>query len=225
MELPDFTEFAPFNGLREKMEATELGYFELFDPAVHLTGNERSELENGGILRRLDEVKFLPDNTLAIKNSRVLLYNPDENYYRSHREFPTYHVARCSRLEQSMAEHADREYLVTTRLAEDYPLLKLRPGAAESSDSAKSDSISSPQNAFASSVAPVSLVLHSLVVCKDCLHKLRYRDYDQYRNRKRGYSQRVLDEFRLQDFFRLYPMYPLSFGARPSQDKANTQSD
>lgn len=194
MELPDFTEFAPFNELREKMDARELGYFELFDPAVHLTGSERSELENGGILRRLDQLKFLPDNTLAVKNSRVLIYNPDENYYRSHREFPVFHVAKCAQLDSNIAEQPDTEYLVTTRIADDYDLLKIRPGG------------------------DVSLASHGFVVCKDCLHKLRYRDYDQFRNRKRGYSQKVLNDFRLREFFRLYPMYPLSFGSRPKQD-------
>lgn len=194
MELPDFTEFAPFNELREKMDAQEFGYFELFDPAIHLTGSERSELENGGVLRRLDQIRFLPDNTLAIKNSRVLIYNPDENFYRSHREFPAFHVARCARLDSSAAEQPDLEFLVTTRLADDYDLLKIRPSG------------------------DVSLVSHGFVVCKDCLHKLRYRDYDQFRNRKRGYSQKVLNEFRLQEFFRLYPIYPLSFGSRPKQD-------
>mgnify|MGYP000288624706 CR=1 FL=1 len=191
MELPDFVEFAPFNKLREKMDTDQLGYFELFDPVIHLTGSERSELENGGVLRKLDELRFLPDNTLAIKNSRVLIYNPDESWYRNHREFPTYHVARCASLEASMAEQAEREFIVTTRISVDYDLFKMREGGV------------------------VTLAAHGFVVCKDCLHKLRYRDYDQYRNRKRGYSQKVLNEFRLQDFFNLYPMYPLSFGSRP----------
>ncbi len=194
MELLDFTDFAPFNTLREKMGASELGYFELFDPAIHLTGNERSELESAGKLLPLAQLKFLPDNTLAVKNSRVLIYNPDENYYRTHREFPTYHVARCARIETELAEHPQQEFLATTRLAEDYDLLKIRPGG------------------------DVSLVSHGLVVCKDCLHKLRYRDYDQFRNRKRGYSQKVLNEFRLRDFFTLYPLYPLSFGSRPPEE-------
>ncbi len=42
MRLPDFTTFAPFNLLRQQMGTTQLGYFELFDPVLHLTGKERS---------------------------------------------------------------------------------------------------------------------------------------------------------------------------------------
>lgn len=191
MELLDFTEFEAFNSLREKMGTDKLGYFELFDPAIHLTGNERSELETTGWLRPLAQIRVLPDNTLAIKNSRVVIYNPDEGWYRARREYPTYHIARCSFLDESEAEQPDLEYLVTTRVADDYDLLKIRPSGE------------------------VSVGNHGFVVCKHCLHKLRYRDFDEFRNRKRGYSQKVLNEFRLEEFFRLYSMYPLSFGSRP----------
>lgn len=190
MELLDFTEFEPFNSLRERIGTDQLGYFELFDPAVHLTGSERSELETSGLLRPFSAIKVLPDNTLAIKNSRVLIYNPDESWYRARREYPTFHVAKCSQLDEMAKEQPDLEYLVTTRVAEDYELLKIRPSG------------------------DVSVASHGFVVCNHCLHKLRYRDYDEFRNRKRGYSQKVLKEFRLADFFRLYQMYPLSFGSR-----------
>ena len=191
MELLDFTEFEAFNQLREKMGADKLGYFELFDPAVHLTGNERSELENTGLLLRLDQLRVLPDQTLAIKNSRVLMYNPDENWYRQRREYPTYHVARCSLLEETGKEQPGLEYLVTTRQSDDYDLLKIRSGG------------------------DVSVSVHGFVVCKHCLHRLRYKDFDEFRNRKRGYSQKVLSEFSLKEFYRLYQQYPLSFKGRP----------
>ncbi|MEQ8955666.1 MAG: hypothetical protein RL120_16155 [Gammaproteobacteria bacterium] len=190
MELPDFTEFAPFNELRKKMDTDRLGYFELFDPAIHLTGAERSELEHPGRLLRAEQLTVLPDKTLAIKNSRVLVYVPDENYYRNRREYPTYHLAQCEEFETFRRELGEQELLATTRMALDYELVKLRPGGE------------------------VSVVSHGFVVCKSCLHTLRYRDFDAYRNRKRGYSQRVLSEFRLEDFFRLYRQYPLSFMAR-----------
>ncbi|MEQ8407756.1 MAG: hypothetical protein RKH07_05730 [Gammaproteobacteria bacterium] len=193
MELPDFIEFAPFNKMREDMGTRELGYFELFDPALHLTGEERSALANGGVLNKLDNVKTLPDNTLAIKNSRVLLYIPDENWFRQRREYPTYHVARCSLLDELYKESPDQEYLVTTRLAQDYDMLKYRDGGE------------------------YSLASVGFVVCKHCLHKLRYKDFDEFRNRKRGYSQKVLNEFKLEDFYRLYKQYPLSFGGRQEQ--------
>ena len=185
----DFTEFQPFNTLREKVGTDRLGYFELFDPDIHLTGEERSRLENQGMLLPLDDVKTLPDRTLAIKNSRVLIYIPNENWFRNKREYPTYHVARCSELEELSAELSEQEFLATTRIAEDYDLMKMRQGGE------------------------VSVVSHGFVVCKHCLHTLRYKNFDEFRNRKRGYSQKVLSDFSLKEFFKLYQQYPLSFRA------------
>lgn len=191
MKLPDFTEFEPYNALRKQMGTDRLGFFELFDPALHLTGSERSELEHSGVLQPLSGIKVLPDRTLALKSSRVVAYNPNENWYRVHREYPTYHVALCSQLENLRTLEADTEFLLTSKIAEDYNLVKIR------------------------SSGEVNLQAHGFVVCKHCLHTLRYKDYDEFRNRRRGYSQKVLSEFNLKEFFRLYQQYPLSFGSRP----------
>jgi hypothetical protein len=195
VKLPDFRDFASFNELREKIGTEEFGFFELFDPAIHLTGSERSALESPGMLLKADEMRVLPDKTLAIKNSRVLAYIPDEAWYRNHREYPTYHLAWCSQLEAQLAEHPVLEYLVTTKISDDYKLLKIR-GSGE-----------------------VSLSEHELVVCKHCLHTLRYRDYNEFRNRRRGYSQKVLNEFSLKAFYRFYQQYPLSFARSAMTEK------
>lgn len=197
MKLPDFTDFAPFNELRNKIGTRELGYFELFDPVIHLTGSERSELEGSGLLLRSEELRVLPDKTLAIKNSRVLAYIPDEAWYRTRREYPTYHVAWCSSLDTLATEHPALEFLATTRIDSDYELLKIR------------------------SSGEVSLSEHGLVVCKHCLHALRYKDYDEFRNRRRGYSQRVLNDFNLKDFYSFYQQYPLSFGRSAATEGAD----
>jgi hypothetical protein len=189
MELLDFTAFAAVTRLRAKMGTDRLGYFELFEPALHLTGQERSQLESPGLLMKPESVKVLPDKTLAIKNSRVLAYVPSENWFRDRREYPAYHVAMCTELEELKREHPEQEVMVTTRLSDDYELVKLRPGGE------------------------LSMVNHGFVVCKNCLHALRYKDFDLYRNRKRGYSQKVLGDFNLRDFYRLYQQYPLSFRA------------
>ena len=73
MELPDFTTFAPFNALRDKMGTEALGYFELFDPVYHLTGQERSDLARTGIRVEAHQLSRLLDFTLVYKNSRVLV--------------------------------------------------------------------------------------------------------------------------------------------------------
>lgn len=46
-------------------------------------------------------------------------------------------------------------------------------------------------------------------VCGDCLQKMRYQNFDGVRNRHREYSQRVEDSFDLEEFFNLYPIYPV----------------
>ena len=172
-----------------------MGYFELFDPQFHLTGLERSELEMAGRLMSLEEVKVLPDKTLAIKNSRVILYYPDENWYRDKREFPTYHLAYCSQLDELSHSLPKAQWLATTKISEDYDLIKLR------------------------SSGQVTLVSHGFAVCKHCLHALRYKNFDEFRNRRRGYSETVLNQFRLTDFYKLYQQYPLSFKGRPASEE------
>lgn len=71
MQLPDFLEFTAFNDLRERMGADKLGYFEVFDPQRHLTGEERSLLRTQGVTVTREQLFFLGDHTLAYKNSRV----------------------------------------------------------------------------------------------------------------------------------------------------------
>ncbi|WLD59244.1 hypothetical protein NFC81_05525 [Salinispirillum sp. LH 10-3-1] len=71
MQLPDFLDFDAFNELRDRMGADKLGYFEVFDPRRHLTGEERSDLRTHGVTVRREQLFFLGDHTLAYKNSRV----------------------------------------------------------------------------------------------------------------------------------------------------------
>ena len=47
-------------------------------------------------------------------------------------------------------------------------------------------------------------------VCGDCLQLLHYKGFDAVRNRHRHYSQRLHEEFNLEEFFRQFPAYPLS---------------
>ena len=73
MALPDFTEFEPFNSLRAQMGTDRLGFFALFDPTLHLTGIERSELAHQGLTLSRREVRCLLDFTLVYKNSRLIV--------------------------------------------------------------------------------------------------------------------------------------------------------
>jgi hypothetical protein len=61
------------------MGTPDLGCFELFDQSIHFTGLERSELSSTGMLLTLVQLKTLPDKKLTQKNSRVLVYYPNED--------------------------------------------------------------------------------------------------------------------------------------------------
>ena len=71
MDLPDFLEFEPFNELRERMGTDKLGYFEVFDPHRHLTGEDRAALRTRGIRVVRSQLMILGDHTLSFKNSRI----------------------------------------------------------------------------------------------------------------------------------------------------------
>ncbi|MFT4674801.1 MAG: hypothetical protein ACI9PX_000948 [Reinekea sp.] len=94
MSLPDFTEFDPFNSLRAQMGTDRLGFFELFDPAFHLTGIERSELAHGGLTVSRHEVRSLLDFTLVYKNSRLIVLDGQ-----------CFHLAECPNLPRSENLH------------------------------------------------------------------------------------------------------------------------
>lgn len=90
MQLADFLEFEPFNRMRAAMGTEKLGYFELFDPRVHLTGEERSLIERQGLTLPAAEVGRLLDHTLCYKNSRVVLLDRQ-----------CFHLSHCDALSAS----------------------------------------------------------------------------------------------------------------------------
>lgn len=59
---------------------------------------------------------------------------------------------------------------------------------------------------------------NKMPVCEECLQELRYKGFDAVRNRHRHYSQRLLEEFSIADFFAAYPAYPLD---KVVQDQRN----
>lgn len=86
MKLPDFSEFIPFRNLRQAMGARRPGHFVLFDPQRHLTGRERSELDQQGRQLPLARLRRLADDTWGLKNTRLLVYRSDQPYF---------HLAQC----------------------------------------------------------------------------------------------------------------------------------
>lgn len=117
MKLPDFNHFEPVLELRRQMAAVKTGNFELFDPEKHLTGQERSRLENQGINVRLNDIRVLPDSTLAIKNGRVLVFQKDAPMEKQARQH--FHLALCPVLESA----PEQSLVATTCLSSPFPVL------------------------------------------------------------------------------------------------------
>lgn len=115
MKLPDFNQFEPVLDLRRQMAATKAGHFELFDPDKHLTGEERSRLENRGVAVTLDALRILPDMTLAIKNGRVVVFEKEKSAGK--RAF--FHLALCPELESL----SDNTLIATTCQSSPFPVL------------------------------------------------------------------------------------------------------
>lgn len=109
MKLPDFLEFEPFNELRQKMQAEHLGKFELFDSRIHITGWERELLSTKGINLSAAEVRILPDNTLAYKNSRIALISQVDD--------GDLHIASCEQV-RSLRETRNQVCTAATDLSE-----------------------------------------------------------------------------------------------------------
>lgn len=95
MQLPDFLEFEPFNRLRAKMGAENLGEFDFFDPVHHLCSEELEQLQRDAITIDVASVRVLADQTLAYKNARVVLYFSNQGSSTD-----VYHLADCVQVKQ-----------------------------------------------------------------------------------------------------------------------------
>jgi len=88
MKLPDFLAFEPFNDLRQRMGAVELGHFDLFDPKIQLSTHEREALASVGLAIAISSVRALDDLTLAYKDGRVAVFTEEQN--------GCFHVSNCA---------------------------------------------------------------------------------------------------------------------------------
>lgn len=177
MKLPDFSQDTGLLNLRKQMAASRPGHFVLFDASKHLTGQERSRLENTGVKTSLEALRILPDQTLAIKNGRVVVYLADEISTPRHKAH--FHVAACSVLEEKKRD----ALIATTCLTSPFPV-------------------------------PDQQRRRSLTVCPECLSLLAFKGFSLTRNRRIRYSEQLLKNFQLTDFFRVYTLYPVRIEGR-----------
>lgn len=156
MRIKSFENFEPFNILRKKMGAKELGSFELFDPQRQITYSERELLEMGLFEVKSARLRILKDKTIAFKNARLWLTWP------GHEDF---HLSACEKVQK-------RRHLK------------------------------------ASFIAGLNSI-NDKNVCLDCLQLLKFDGLDARRSRRLDLAETMQKEFKLSEFQKDYPFYPL----------------
>jgi len=181
VKLPDFTKFEPLNKLRFEMGATELGSFTSNYSPDRLTREELDRLSRSGIDIPLEEVRILPDGTLAYKDSRVLLYIRDVYQYKGGEEvLPRYHVSDCRTLQDMRDKKRYERYVVATR---DDGEFELNIGAKGSDN--------------------LRPAIRQLAVCQNCLAKLKFDGFDY--SQSYPIKKAIVVAFTIKGFFQRYP--------------------
>ncbi|MGP0630649.1 hypothetical protein ACTRW9_13165 [Nitrospina sp. 32_T5] len=169
MKLVDFSEFQPILNLKRKMGLAEdqVGAFEPNSAWVPLTPSENAKLRRSGIEVDPNEIRFLPDGTLAYRNKRVLVYIRDITFFKETDRLPKFHIAHCSTLDDMMQKGKFEKYVVSVR----------------------TDGIFEIRKRF-NDYKPETIKLD---VCKNCLRKL---NFNNFRNDKLAAFQKFsLDDF------------------------------
>jgi hypothetical protein len=184
MKLPDFLEWAELNALRQRMGAHELGTLRLTADPNRLTEAELERLGNGGLDVSGNDVRVLPDGTLAYKDSRVLVYIRDVSSYKRTRgegiyKLPRFHFANCDTLQQMRRDKRYERYVVAARQDGFFEVNFIEYGRATRS---------SPEQ---------------LLVCQNCLGTLAFDGFQ--RDMPRTVRERKVAQFRLEDFFKKFP--------------------
>jgi hypothetical protein len=185
VKLPNFLESTILNELRTRMRADRLGDLRLVVDPNRLTEAELQLLVSGGLdVNSLDDVRVLPDGTLAFKDSRVILYIRDvSNYRSSHRQnvtdLPRFHFANCSTLQQMRSEHRFERYVVAARKDGLFEVNLIDNNAVTRS---------SPER---------------LRVCQNCLGQIAFGGFTM--NLPRAERIERVSAFHLEHFFKQYP--------------------
>ena len=188
MKLPDFLKDPDLNELRRRMGADDLGAFRLSVNPYRFTMAELERLIDSGIdLNSFDELRPLPDRTLAYKDRRVLLYRRDLPMLGLKRalkvELPHFHLSNCPLVRRLRAAATPSRHAV----------------------SAREDGRFQINLMFGTDVRPC---LEQLPVCEDCLAEL---DFDGYSSSGTGTAAgvgaarvRALQGFTIKRFFATY---------------------
>lgn len=184
MKLPDFLEWSTLTALRNQMGAHRLGDLRLTENPNRLTEAELDRLVHGGLdVSSIDDVRVLPDGTLAYKDSRVLIYIRDVAHYKGSRgdgvrNLPRFHLANCETLQQMRREKRYERYVVAAR----------EDGLFEVN--------------FIENNRPVRSSPESLRVCQNCLALLVFGGFKMHD--PAAVRERKVSSFRLDKFFEVY---------------------
>ncbi|HMD74175.1 MAG TPA: hypothetical protein VKG05_09970 [Steroidobacteraceae bacterium] len=190
MKLPDFLKDPDLNELRRRMGADELGAFRLSANPYRFTMAELERLIDAGIdLNSLDELRPLPDRTLAYKDRRVLLYRRDLPMLGLKRalkvELPHFHLSNCGIVRRLRAAESASRHAVSAREDGSFQI----------------NLVHGPD---------VRPSFEQLPVCEDCLAEL---DFDGYSSSGSGSGSsagrgaarvRALEGFTIRRFFETY---------------------
>jgi len=181
MRLPNFLGFIPLNKLRETMGAE----LKQWSPDLDWTGFDPEEwrkrlLRTTGIEVKLEDVVPADDGTLEWQGHKVILYIRDQRTsgYQGTRSY-TFHVANCTTLHEMNRKGRYERYVVATRKDGKFIV-----------------------NRFDWNELVEKEVECELPVCRNCLRRLKYQNYN-YESRFR--RNQIVENFDLVDFFDKYP--------------------
>lgn len=193
MNLPNFREDVGLNQLRRKMEAELISWN---------SGEDWKSIDLDEVLRKTgieippDEIEPADDGTLEHKGRTVVVYIRDQ-YVPSdagREQLCKFHVADCSTLQGMRRSNRYERYVVTNRTDGKFIVNFFGEGWSRDQEE----------------------VERSLYVCKNCLHRLNYNGYKNYR----GYYEQekkneIRESFDLREFFERY-------GSQITKEPSNT---
>ena len=172
IKLPDYRTHSGLNDVRNKMRADLIDWQDTARPASNrISRKDLEALETVGLAIDLAEIDVLGDDTFSFRGERVLLHIMAPGNYG----LPKYHISNCDTWIEMKARGRKDRYVASRRLDGTFTL------------------------DIANASGKVSREEHQLDVCKNCLRKINWENYD-YGPKARPKSQ-IFQNFSLSAFF------------------------
>lgn len=178
MRLINFLKSDNFFKLREKM-GIKKDRRPNFDTKLTWNPFELEELNTRGLDLSLDEIDICKDGTLEYRDKKMVLYIRDRNYRYKEKSSYKYHISWCSVLQRMKNENRFGRYVVSQRKDGLFMV----------------NFIDTYKNVVIEENVPVEMN-----VCKPCLAKLNYKNYNSNGHLK----DEICDNFSLKHFFEKY---------------------